>query len=152
MGLGGLTPTFSKYIMSLRRAFESPSINERSIKKIWELQEGVNKSTKRNSQTGIKKQTIPKDTESQQKWEAESAILSSPVAFNFPFPTIKISEINSQLQQSQTERERKGCKVLRSCFMQTKICPAPSGGILYKHTKGPEFFWWTFILHSQMIF
>lgn len=50
----------------------------------------------RESQTvgGEKK----KDSEGQQKGETEPVILSSLVAFNFPFLTIKMSEINRQLQ------------------------------------------------------
>lgn len=87
-----------------------------------------------------RKTRTKQNTEAQQKGEAESSILSSPVAFNFPFPAIKMSEINSQLQLSQTEREREGSKVLRSCFTQAEVHPTPSVGILHKHTQGPESF------------
>lgn len=45
-----------------------------------------------------RKTRTKQSTEAQKKGEAESSILSSPVAYNFPFPTIKMSEINSQLQ------------------------------------------------------
>lgn len=39
-----------------------------------------------------------KDSEAQQKGETEPVILSSLVAFNFPFPAVKMSEMNRQLQ------------------------------------------------------
>ena len=47
----------------------------------------------RDSQTGGKKKTLKHS-----KKERLSVILSSLVAFNFPFPTVKMSEMNRQLQ------------------------------------------------------
>lgn len=37
-------------------------------------------------------------SEMQQKGETEPVILPSLVTFNFPFPTVKMSEMNRQLQ------------------------------------------------------
>lgn len=39
-----------------------------------------------------------KRKETQQKGETEPVILPPLVAFNFPFPTVKMSEMNRQLQ------------------------------------------------------
>lgn len=113
MGLGGLTPTFSKYIMSLRRAFESPSINERSIKKIWELQEGVNKSTKRNSQTGIKKNKQYQKTLNHSKNERlnlQFFLLQWHLIS--PFPPSKFQKLTVNFSKAKLKEKEKAAKSL----------------------------------------
>lgn len=96
----------------------------------------------KDSQMGEKKRK--EGSEMQQKGKTEPVILPSPVAFNFPFLTVKISETNRNFSKTELKEKEKAAKALEMASHRqryTQLCQI--GTFLHKHTQGSVGFFMT---------